>query len=119
MNLHWDVHTINVIRPSPDDPNPVGAVDRFLSVGPIGNRTDPNRKFLLQEGDLVTAGMGTCITNCFGKGPPIRKSWEQAYRIPQSAFPPKGVYIPPADMTGYSGTPALRENIHADADSGH
>ena len=98
MNLHWDVHTINVIRPSPDDPNPVGAVYCF-SVGWTNSESNVSEcKFLLQEGDLVTAGMGTCITNCFGKGPPIRKSWEEAYRIPQSAFPPKGVYIPPADM---------------------
>src|SRR5436853_561579 len=32
MNLHWDVHTINVMRPSADDPNPIGAVYCF-SVG--------------------------------------------------------------------------------------
>ena len=98
MDLHWDVHTINVMRPSPDDPNPIGAVYCF-SVDWTNSESNVSEcKFLLQEGDLVTAGMGTCLTNCFGKGPPIRKPWEETYFIPQNAFPARGVYIPPADM---------------------
>jgi hypothetical protein len=98
MNLHWDVHTINVMRPSTDDPNPIGAVYCFSVSWTNSESNISECKFLLQEGDLVTAGMGTCTTNGFGKGPPIRKSWEEAYLIPQNAFPPKGVYIPPANM---------------------
>jgi hypothetical protein len=64
MNLHWDVHTINVMRPSPDDPNPIGAVYCF-SVDWTNSQSNISEcKFELQEGDLVTAGMGNHEGNC-------------------------------------------------------
>ncbi len=58
MKLHWDVHTINVMRPSSDDPNPIGAVYCFSVSWTNSESNISECKFLLQEGDLVTARHG-------------------------------------------------------------
>src|SRR5579859_2956180 len=97
-NPPWRVNTINVLRPSPDDPNPVGAIYCFQVdwANPLSNVAEC--KFELQERDLVDVGMGACLTNHLGKGPPMKMPWEEAYLVPPDAFPSSASSSPTAEV---------------------